>query len=157
MSKRYSEVNVYDAANERLAVAFRDFEYVLIAFSAGKDSGVMLNLAYDYAKANNLLHKLAIYYEDYEAGYKFTHEYAERVFSGLPGVTMKYWLCLPISAACAVSMHQTRWMPWDEDLSWIAWCMPVTARTRSSRARRDLTRASSLRSGSQRPTEPRLC
>lgn len=115
MSKRYSSENVYDAANERLAVAFRDFEHVLVAFSAGKDSGVMLNLAYDYAKAKGLLHKLAIYYEDYEAGYKFTHEYAERVFTGFPEVTRKYWLCLPISAACAVSMHQTRWTPWDED------------------------------------------
>jgi predicted phosphoadenosine phosphosulfate sulfurtransferase len=124
VSKRYNEQNVYDAANERLAVAFRDFEYVLVAFSAGKDSGILLNLAYEYAKKHGMLAKLAVYYEDYEAGYKFTHEYAERVFNGFPDIPRKYWLCLPISAACAVSMYQTRWIPWDEEKRDI-WVRPM--------------------------------
>ena len=62
-------MNVLDATNSRLKVIFDDFEHVLVAFSCGKDSGVMLNLTYEYAKRNNLLHKLAVYYEDYEAGY----------------------------------------------------------------------------------------
>ena len=43
----------------------------------------MLNQAYDYAKRNNMLHKLAVYYEDYEAGYKYTDEYADRMFKYL--------------------------------------------------------------------------
>lgn len=114
MSKRYTEQNVLDAANERLALIFRDFENVLVAFSCGKDSGVLLSLAYRYAKENGLLHKLSFYYEDYEAGYKFTHEYADRTFRDLCDVKGRYWLCLPISAACSVSMHQTRWIPWNE-------------------------------------------
>ena len=95
--------NVLEAARDRLKVAFNDFENVLIAFSCGKDSGVMLNLAYDYAKEHNMLHKLAIYYQDYEAGYKYTHEYAERVFANID-IPKKYWICLPHSAACSVSM-----------------------------------------------------
>lgn len=107
-------MNVYDATQERLEIIFRDFENVLVAFSCGKDSGVMLNLAYDYAKKNNLLHKLAVYYEDYEADYKYTHEYADRVFKYLE-IEKKYWLCLPISAACSVSMYEPRWIPWDSD------------------------------------------
>jgi predicted phosphoadenosine phosphosulfate sulfurtransferase len=107
-------MNVLDAANERLELIFRDFENVLVAFSCGKDSGVMLNLAYDYAKKNNLLHKLAVYYEDYEAGYKYTDEYADRTFKYLD-IEKKYWLCLPISAACSVSMYEPRWIPWDKD------------------------------------------
>lgn len=107
-------MNVLDATNSRLKVIFDDFEHVLVAFSCGKDSGVMLNLTYEYAKRNNLLHKLAVYYEDYEAGYQFTHDYAQRVFEAMPGVR-KYWLCLPISAACSASMHETRWIPWDAD------------------------------------------
>ena len=114
MSKHYKTQNVLDAAYSRIAIAFRDFDRVLVAFSCGKDSGVLLNLVYAYAKRNRLLGKLAFYYEDYEAGYKFTHEYADRTFKQLVDVE-RYWLCLPISAACAVSMHQTRWIPWDEN------------------------------------------
>lgn len=105
---------VLTAAWERLALIFRDFDQVLVAFSCGKDSGVLLNLAYEYAAENCLMHKLAYYYEDYEAGYKFTHEYAERTFDTLIDCR-RFWLCLPISAACSVSMHQDRWIPWDED------------------------------------------
>src|SRR5678815_1881042 len=78
-------------------------------------SDVYKRQAYQYAKANGLLHKLAVYYEDYEAGYKYTHEYAQRTFEALTDVERKYWLCLPISAACSVSMYEPRWIPWDAD------------------------------------------
>lgn len=106
--------NVYDAAIDRLKVIFDNFDNVLVAFSCGKDSGVLLNLAYDYAKQTGQLKKLAFYYEDYEAGYKYTDEYADRTFKNL-AVERKYWLCLPISAACSVSMYEPRWIPWDAD------------------------------------------
>lgn len=108
-------MNVYEATLERMRVVFRDFDNVLVAFSCGKDSGVMINIAYKYAKENNLLHKLSFYYEDYEAGYRFTDEYAERTFAAMDGVKSRYWLCLPISAACSVSMYEPRWIPWDAD------------------------------------------
>lgn len=108
-------MNVLEATNKRLEIIFRDFENVLVAFSCGKDSGVMLSLTYKYAKENNLLHKLSFYYEDYEAGYRHTDEYADRVFSTLNDVKARYWLCLPISAACSVSMYEPRWIPWDKD------------------------------------------
>lgn len=105
-------MNVYEAAIKRLEIIFNEFENVLVAFSCGKDSGVLLNMAYDYAKENNMLNKLAFYYEDYEANYKFTHEYAQRTFDNLQ-LSKKYWLCLPISAACSVSMYEPRWIPWN--------------------------------------------
>jgi predicted phosphoadenosine phosphosulfate sulfurtransferase len=106
-------MNVFDATMQRMEIAFNDFDNVLVAFSCGKDSGVMLNCAYEYAKKNGQLHKLAVYYEDYEAGYKYTHEYADRVFKYLD-IEKKYWLCLPISAACSVSMYDSRWYPWSK-------------------------------------------
>lgn len=122
--KSYGQKTVLEAANERLAIIFRDFEQVLVAFSCGKDSGVVLSLAYKYAKENNLLHKFSFYYEDYEADYRYTHEYAERIFTGMNDVAHRYWLCLPISAACAVSMHQPSWIPWDKDKQDI-WVRPM--------------------------------
>ena len=100
-------MNVHEATRERLKIIFDDFDNVLVAFSCGKDSGVVLNMAYDYAKETNQLHKLAFYYEDYEADYKYTHEYADRMFKYID-VERKYWLCLPISAACSVSMYENR-------------------------------------------------
>ena len=106
--------NVLDATMDRIKLIFEDFENVLVAFSCGKDSGIMLSLTYEYAKQNNMLHKLSVYYMDYEAGYKYTDDYAYRVFSELD-VPKKYWLCLPISAACSVSMYEPRWIPWDKD------------------------------------------
>lgn len=106
-------MNVYEAAVKRMELIFRDFDNVLVAFSSGKDSGVMVNIAYRYAKENNLLHKLSIYYQDYEAGYRYTDEYADRMFKEMHDVRSRYWLCLPISAACSVSMYEPRWIPWN--------------------------------------------
>lgn len=114
MPKIYLNKNVLEATQERLEYIFNEFDNVLVAFSGGKDSGILLNLCYKYAKENNMLDKLAMYYEDYEAGYQLTTEYVERAFKELEGIK-KYWLCLPISAACSVSMYQTSWIPWDRD------------------------------------------
>jgi predicted phosphoadenosine phosphosulfate sulfurtransferase len=107
-------MNVYEAAIDRLKVAFDDFYNVLCAFSCGKDSGVLLNLAYDYAKSIGAIDRLSFYYEDYEAGYRYTDEYADRMFKSID-VPKKYWLCLPIKAACSVSMYEPQWIPWDTD------------------------------------------
>ncbi len=116
-------MNVLEAAEKRLELIFNDFPNVLVAFSCGKDSGVLLNLAYQYAKRTGRLEQLAFYYEDYEAGYRYTHEYAERTFATID-VPRRYWLCLPISAACSVSMYEPRWIPWDDDKRDI-WVRPM--------------------------------
>ena len=115
MSKTYTDKTVYEAVQERIKFIFDEFDNVLVSFSCGKDSGVCLNLFYDYAKAHGLLDKMGMYYMDYEADYEATDEYAKRSFEeGFDGIR-KYWLCLPISAQCSCSMTETYWIPWDED------------------------------------------
>ena len=110
--KKYCNINVYEATRKRLKYIFNEFDEVCIAFSGGKDSGVCLNLALEYAKTHNLLNKLCVYHLDYEAQYQFTTDYVTETFSELPKEVRKYWLCLPIKAQCSTSMFQNFWIPW---------------------------------------------
>lgn len=114
-SKNYLSINVYDAVQQRLKYIFDHFDNILVSFSGGKDSGVLLNLAYDYAKKNDLLDHLSIYTMDYEAGYQHSFDYIDRTFKRMKDVGHIYRLCLPISAQCACSMYQSYWIPWDKD------------------------------------------
>lgn len=112
--KKYLDINVYEATQERLSYIFDNFDKVLVAFSGGKDSGVTLNLTYDYAKKHNMLHKLAVYHLDYEAQYQMTTDYVTETFERLDDIE-RFWLCLPIKAQSAVSNFEYGWIPWNED------------------------------------------
>mgnify|MGYP000729944992 CR=1 FL=1 len=39
--------NVYELAQERLHIIFKEFDNICVSFSGGKDSGVLLNLCID--------------------------------------------------------------------------------------------------------------
>ena len=88
-------MNVFEAAMKRLEYIFKNHEYVLVSFSGGKDSGVLLNLAYKYASENNMLDKLLMYHIDYEAQYQFTTDYVTETFSDFPDIKKKFWCCVP--------------------------------------------------------------
>ncbi|EGB19459.1 hypothetical protein HMPREF9475_01413 [[Clostridium] symbiosum WAL-14673] len=50
MKREYLEKNVYEACMERLHFIFEEFDNILVSFSGGKDSGLLLNLVLDYKK-----------------------------------------------------------------------------------------------------------
>lgn len=114
MAKNYLKKNVYEAALERIEYLFNEFENVLVAFSGGKDSGVCLNLAYDYAKEHGLLNRLAMYHLDYEAQYQHTTDYVTECFNSYEGIE-KFWLCLPVSANCGCRIDSGTWIPWEKE------------------------------------------
>lgn len=119
-------MNVYEAAQQRIAYLFGEFEQVVVSFSGGKDSGVLLNLVLDYAREHGQLSRLSVYHMDYEAQYQCTTDYVTRTFDHLPREVTPYWVCLPIKAQCSTSMFQSYWQPWKESDRAI-WCrqMPM--------------------------------
>lgn len=110
-TKIYSDVNVYEAARERLKIAFTEFERVCVSFSNGKDSGVLLNMAIDVARE---LGKLPVHtlYIDFEAQYSHAIDFTHRMFSR-EEVT-GWWVCLPIHLRNAVSQITHDWVCWDK-------------------------------------------
>lgn len=57
---------VWDAAAERLDLVFREADNVIVAFSGGKDSGVLLNLALEAAERDGG-RRIGVFHLDYEA------------------------------------------------------------------------------------------
>ena len=102
---------MYQAAQERLRYIFNEFDNVLVAFSGGKDSSVLLHMAYDYGKAHGCADHISMYHIDYEAQYQMTTDYVTQVFDSFPEIR-KYWLCLPLGAQCACRMDGDTWIPW---------------------------------------------
>lgn len=115
-----ASLNVYDAAIKRIEYLFNEFDNVLVSFSGGKDSGVMLNLCYDFAKKTGQLNKLALYHLDYEAQYEFTTNYVTETFLRLNDIR-RFWLCLPVGANCGCKMDSATWVPWKKEDRAI-WC-----------------------------------
>lgn len=115
MAKLYKKINVYDASNKRLEFIFNEFEKVAVAFSGGKDSGVLLNLTVDYAKKINRLNDVIVFYIDYEIQYNETDIYVSEIFEKLTEEVRIYHVCLPFQAPCTTSMHQNYWIPWDKN------------------------------------------
>ncbi len=80
MGKKYNHnINVYDAANDRIKFIFENFERIYLSFSGGKDSGVMLNLVLDYMRANGIKTKLGIMVLDNEANYEYSLKFMHKI------------------------------------------------------------------------------
>ena len=68
-------MTVFEAARERIAWCFAEFDYVYVSFSGGKDSGVLLELTASVAQGR----RFGIYHMDYEAQYQLTTDYVRMV------------------------------------------------------------------------------
>lgn len=121
LDKTYIDTNVFDKAYERVNTAFDEFDHVAVSFSGGKDSTVVLNIAYEVARARNRLplHVICI---DEEILPSALVEYLTRVYER-DHIKMDWW-CIPIKHRNATSFQQPFWYTWapeDEDI----WCRPL--------------------------------
>ncbi|WP_290099355.1 phosphoadenosine phosphosulfate reductase family protein, partial [uncultured Bacteroides sp.] len=108
--------NVYELAQERLDVIFREFDTVCVSFSGGKDSGVLLNLCIDYIRRKRLDCKLCVFHMDYEIQYSMTIDYVNRILEANKDILEVYRVCVPFRVTTCTSMYQSYWRPWQDDL-----------------------------------------
>lgn len=114
MKKKYLEMNVYDALQERLKFVFEEFDNIYVSFSGGKDSGLLLHLVMDYVQRNKIHKRIGVFHQDFEAQYQVTTEYVEKMFDLYEHRIEPYWVCLPMAVRTAMSNYQSYWYPWDD-------------------------------------------
>ena len=107
------EINVLQAARERISFTFDNFESIFLSFSGGKDSSVMFHLVMDEAIKRN--RKIAIMLIDFEAQYKNTEAHALEMFERYKGNIDLHWICLPIKLRNASSNFEPVWTCWDAE------------------------------------------
>ncbi|MDR2023635.1 MAG: DUF3440 domain-containing protein [Hungatella sp.] len=129
MGKSYIGINVYEALMKRLAYIFSKCDHVVVAFSGGKDSGLLLELVNKFYVENKPDTRVSVFHIDYEGNYQHTINYVGRCMGKYPWFHY-YHLCMPISASCGISMYQSTWMPWDPEKKeiWLR-CPPENAIT----------------------------
>lgn len=113
MPKFRLDINVFEAAKQRIEWTFDNFERVYLSFSAGKDSTVMLHLVMEEAKKRNKTIGLLIV--DLEGQYKLTIEHLESCIELYKDNIELYWVCLPIHLRNAVSVYEPFWKCWDSE------------------------------------------
>jgi len=112
MPKNYLNINVYEAAKERIKYTFDNFENIYLSFSGGKDSTVMLHMVMDEAIKRKK--EIGLLIVDLEGQYKLTIEHMTKCVEMYKNYLDLYWVCLPIHLRNAVSVFEPFWLCWDE-------------------------------------------
>ncbi|MCE5270833.1 hypothetical protein LLH00_06065 [bacterium] len=89
MPRRYEKKNVFDAAIDRMTELYEEGHRIVVSFSAGKDSGVCLEICLIAANLTGRL-PVEVVMRDEEIMFPGTFEYAERV-AARPDVSF-HWL-----------------------------------------------------------------
>ena len=111
--KKYQNQNVLDAARERVAYAFDNFERIYVSFSGGKDSSVMMHLV--LAEAIKRGRKVGVMILDLEAQYGHTIKHLHDMVELYADHIELHWVCLPLLLRNAVTNYEPRWMCWEPE------------------------------------------
>lgn len=120
----FEQKNVLDAAMERMAFVFQEFDSIYVSFSGGKDSTVLLNLALMYIQRHAPHRRIGVFHIDYEAQYTATTEFVDQTYHQLGDSIDNLRCCIPLKCATCTSMFESHWRPWDPDKQDI-WVRPL--------------------------------
>ena len=85
--------NVLEASLERIRFLYEEFDQVVVSFSGGKDSTVILNLALTVAREKNKL-PVPVVFVDQEAEWQGTIDYVKEVMYNKD--VKPYWYQMPM-------------------------------------------------------------
>lgn len=113
MPKIALDMDVLEAAKSRISWTFDNFNKIYCSFSAGKDSGVMVHLVCEEARARG--RRIGLFFLDWECQFSLTIEFAKKIFKEYEDCIEPYWISVPIKTWNACSMYEPEWTAWDED------------------------------------------
>jgi len=131
-NKRGLDMNVLDAARERIAWVFDTFPRLYVSYSGGKDSTVMLHLVMEEAIKRK--RTVGVLFVDLEGQYQLTIEHIQACYDLYAEHTEPYWICLPIHLRNAVSQFETQWICWEPERK-EDWIRPMPELAISDQAR----------------------
>ncbi len=111
----YREQNVLEAAQERIARVFDEFERVFVSVSSGKDSTVLYHLCLAEAERRN--RQINLFFLDQEAEYQGSIEMMREMMRH-PRV-IPWWFQVPIYMTNATSYSQEFLYAWGEGEEWM--------------------------------------
>ena len=97
--KKHLEVDVLTASRERISYIFDSFERIIVSFSGGKDSTVMLHLAAEEARKRGRI--IGVMIVDLEAQYTATAEHLQKTVDEYADCIDLHWICLPKTRCCS--------------------------------------------------------
>lgn len=109
--QKYINKNVLEAAKERIAYVFDEFENIIVSISGGKDSTVVAHLALTEAHKRN--RKIGLFFLDEEVVYQSTIDQVEYLMNLYPENTIKFWLQIEFHLTNATSLTEGQLIAWE--------------------------------------------
>jgi predicted phosphoadenosine phosphosulfate sulfurtransferase len=112
IQKYNRDLNVLDAAKQRISFIFDNYENVIVSISGGKDSSVLAHLA--LLEANKRNRKVGLFFLDEEVVYQSTVEQVEYLMSLYPANTNRLWLQIEFDLTNATSFEESQLKCWEK-------------------------------------------
>ena len=122
--KKFIGITVLSAAKERISLAFDISQRVLVSFTGGKDSTVMLHLVATEARKRN--RSIGVLFVDWEAQYSLTIDHVSEMINLYKDVITLYWVCIPLTTVNATSQINPEWICWEPSKENL-WVRPLPA------------------------------
>jgi predicted phosphoadenosine phosphosulfate sulfurtransferase len=107
----YVNKSVLEAARERIAYIFDEFENIIVSISGGKDSTVLAHLA--LKEANRRGRRIGLFFLDEEVVYESTIEQVDYLMNLYPQNTIKLWLQIEFNLTNATSLTEPYLRCWE--------------------------------------------